>query len=157
MAENQNFLRRNFKSIVFKALKATVKGIIFYMAYFFLWSLVLAPYAEFFPWLELSVETFITIYIVLMIIGELTAGTIYQHFFGVARALFVVGYLVLTLQGGLMSLTFENVNLLVDLRMFLMMAMLFSLLGLAKSVLHAINYMSEKAETAHMGSFNVKS
>jgi hypothetical protein len=34
----------------------------------------------------------------------------------------------------------------VDLRLFLAIAMLLSLLGLAKSVFQAINYMSEKAE-----------
>jgi hypothetical protein len=35
---------------------------------------------------------------------------------------------------------------MVDLRMFLVIAVLLSLLGLAKTVLQAINYMSEKAE-----------
>jgi hypothetical protein len=35
---------------------------------------------------------------------------------------------------------------MVDLRLFLAIAVLLSLLGLAKSVLQAINYMSEKAE-----------
>jgi len=156
MAEKQSYLRKNLKSIVFKALKATVKGVIFYVAYFFLWSMVLAPFAELFPWLELSVETFMAIYITLMIIAEFTAGTVYQYFFSAGRALFVIGYLILTLQGGLVGLTFENVSLLVDLRLFLMMAMLFSLLGLAKSVLQAINYMSEKSEAAHMNLFGAK-
>jgi len=157
MAEKQGFFRTNFKSIMFRVLKATVKGIIFYLAYFFLWSLVLAPFAGFFPWLELSVETFVTVYIVLMVIGELTAGTVYQYFFSVARALFVVGYLILTLQGGLIDLTLNNVNLLVDLRVFLMLVTLFSLLGLAKSVLQAVNYMSDKAENAHLASLGATS
>jgi hypothetical protein len=35
---------------------------------------------------------------------------------------------------------------MVDLRLFLAIAMLLSLLGLAKPVFQAINYMSEKAE-----------
>jgi hypothetical protein len=57
-----------------------------------------------------------------------------------------MAYLILSLNGGLFGVTFENVSLLVDLRVFLVVAMLLSLLGLAKSVLQAINYMSEKAE-----------
>jgi len=143
---NKNYVQRNLRSIVLKVAKATLKGVLFYMIYFLVWTIVLAPFASMLPWLQLSVETFMAIYITLMVIGELTSGTIYQHFFGVARSLFVIGYLLLTLQGGLIGMTFENVNVLVDLRLFLMMAMLFSLLGLAKSVLQAINYMSERSE-----------
>jgi len=86
------------------------------------------------------------VYILLMIVGELTSGTIFQYFFSVAKALFVIGYLIFSLNGGILSLTFQNVSLMVDLRLFLAIAMLLSLLGLAKSVLQAVNYMSEKAE-----------
>jgi hypothetical protein len=61
------------------------------------------------------------------------------------------------LQGGLIDLTLNNVNLLVDLRVFLMLVTLFSLLGLAKSVLQAVNYMSDKAENAHLASLGATS
>jgi multisubunit Na+/H+ antiporter MnhF subunit len=58
----------------------------------------------------------------------------------------VIGYLILSLGGGIMGFTFENVNLMIDIRLFLAVAMVLSLLGFAKSVLQAINYQSEKAE-----------
>jgi len=54
--------------------------------------------------------------------------------------------LIFSLKSGIFGLTFQNVSLIVDLRVFLAIAMLLSLLGLAKSVLQAINYMNEKAE-----------
>ncbi|MGB9714273.1 MAG: hypothetical protein ACPLZC_04760 [Candidatus Bathyarchaeales archaeon] len=133
------------RKIVFKALKATFKGILFYMVYFVLWSFV-SPLTEFIPGLWQIVETFVIIYIVLMILGELTSGTIYQYFLNVAKALFVTLYLILKLNGGVFSLTFNNLNFFVDFRMVLAVVVLLSLLGIAKTMLQAVNYLSEKAE-----------
>jgi len=135
----------NAKKLMFNALKATIKGVIFYLAYFILWGF-LAPAAEYIPGLAEAVEIFVIIYIVLMIIGQLTVGTIYQHFFNTARALFVIGYMLLSMRSGIFSANFENLTFFVDLRTFLIIAMLLGLLGLAKSVIQAINYMTEKAE-----------
>ncbi len=146
MVETNNNLKTRLKKFTFKAIKATVKGVIFYVIYFVLWTMFLAQAVALIPGLQQMIETFIMVYIVLMIIGELTSGTIYQFFFDAARALFVIGYLILSLNGGTFSVTFENVNLLVDLHVFLSIAILLSLLGLTKSVLSAINFMSEKAE-----------
>jgi hypothetical protein len=145
MADADNDSRKKIRNFTFKALKATVKGILFYVIYFVLW-MFLAPISEIIPGLQQMIETFVMVYIILMIVAELTSGTIFQYFFNVARALFVIGYLIFSLNGGILGLTFQNVNLMVDLRVFLAIATLLSLLGLAKSVLQAVNYMSEKAE-----------
>jgi len=40
----------------------------------------------------------------------------------------------------------QNVKLIVDLHLFLVVAMLLGLLGFAKSVLQAINFLNEKVE-----------
>jgi len=95
------------------------------------------------------VETFVVVYITLMIIGDLTSGTIFQHFFNTAKAMFVVCYLLISLQGGILTTTFQNVNLMVDLRIFLTIAMILGLLGFAKSIAQAINYMNERAELSN--------
>jgi len=126
-------------------LKATIKGILFYIIYFVL-SQLLAPVSTLVPGLQQMIETFFIVYIVLMIVGDLTSGTIYQHFFNAAKALFVIGYMLFSLRGAVFGTSFANVSLMVDLRMFLVIAVLLSLLGLAKTVLQAINYMSENAE-----------
>lgn len=145
MADTGNNFKKKIRNFTFKALKATVKGILFYVIYFVLW-MFLAPVSDMVPGLQQMIETFIMVYILLMIVGELASGTIFQYFFNVAKALFVIGYLIFSLNGGIFGLTFQNVSLMVDLRLFLAIAMLLSLLGLAKSVLQAINYMNEKAE-----------
>ena len=145
MAEENKPKKSAMRKIVFKALKATIKAVIFYAVYFILWSFV-APIAQIVPGVQQTVETFVAVYITLMIISDLTSGTIYQHFFNAAKTLFVIGYFILSLKGGVLGFTFENVNLMVDIRLFLAIAMLLSLLGFAKSVLQAINYMNERAE-----------
>ena len=145
MADANNDFKKRVRNFTFKALKATVKGILFYGIYFVLWMFV-APISEMVPSFQQMIETFVMVYVLLIIIGELTSGTIFQYFFNVAKALFVIGYLIFSLKGGIFGLTFQNVSLMVDLRLFLVIAMLLGLLGLAKSVLQAINYMNEKAE-----------
>jgi hypothetical protein len=145
MADTGNNFKKKIRNFTFKALKATVKGILFYAIYFVLW-MFLAPISDMVPGFQQMIETFVMVYILLMIVGELASGTIFQYFFNVAKALFVIGYLIFSLNGGIFGLTFQNVSLMVDLRLFLTIATLLSLLGLAKSVFQAINYMSEKAE-----------
>jgi hypothetical protein len=145
MVDANDDFKKRVRNFTFKALKATVKGILFYAIYFVLW-MFLAPISEIVPGFQQMVETFVIMYICLMIVGELTSGTIFQYFSSVAKALFVIGYLVFSLKGGIFGLTFQNVSLMVDLRVFLTIATLLSLLGLAKSVFQAINYMNEKAE-----------
>lgn len=137
--------KQKLRNFVFKALKATIKGVLFYVAYFLIWSFV-SPITQVVPSIQQTVEIFVAVYIVLIIVGEFTSGTIYQHFFGAAKALFVIGYLILSLKGGIFEASYQNVDLMVDIRLFLTVAILLSLLGLSKSVLQAINYINEKAE-----------
>lgn len=150
MVEAADNLKTKLKKFTFKALKATVKGVIFYVVYFVLWTMFLAQAAALIPGLQQVIEAFVMVYVILMVIGELTSGTIYRFFFDAAKALFVIGYLIFSLKGGVIDFSFENINLLVDLRIFLSIAILLSLLGLAKAVLGAINFMSEKAEIAYV-------
>ncbi|MDI6904658.1 MAG: hypothetical protein QMD13_04105 [Candidatus Bathyarchaeia archaeon] len=145
---NKDFKKR-LQKITFKALKATLKGVFFYAIYFVL-SMFLAPISEIVPGFQRMVETFVMVYIFLIIVGELTSGTIFQHFLNAAKALFVILYLILSFKGGIMGITFQNINLIVDLRLFLIIAMLLSLLGFAKSILQAINFLNEKTEYSHI-------
>ena len=134
----------NLRKIGFRALKAAAKGILVYVLYFVL-SLFLAPFVEMVPTLQQSIEAFVTLYLILMVIGDFLADTIYHYFFGAGKSLFVIFYLILSLKSGVVSASFGSINLLVDLRLFLVIAMLLSLLGLARSVFQAINFMNEKA------------
>lgn len=127
-------------------MKAAVKSIIVYAIYFSL-TTFLAPAYQIIPGLEQTIETFVILYISLMIMAELTAGTIVQHLFNVGRTLFIILYMIFALSGGTFSTTFEGVELTIDLSLFLMAAILLGLLGLAKSILQAVDFMHEKTET----------
>ena len=93
-----------------------------------------------------SIEAFVAFYIVLMILSDLTEKTVFQYFFNTARALFFMGYLLLSMGDGVLSTSYENFSLTVNLTLFYTIAITLSLLGFASSILQAINFMSERAE-----------
>jgi len=145
MAEQQKKSKNLVKDISFRIAKATVKAILVYLIYFFV-APMLAPLLEFIPGFAESIEAFIVFYIVLMILSDLTAKTILEHFFNTARALFFMGYLLLSMGNGVFSTSYESFSLTVNLTMFYAIAVTLSLLGFAKTILQAINFMSERAE-----------
>lgn len=130
---------------VFNALKALVRSLVLYMLYLFVLGFLI-QFESYVPGLRQTIENFVIIYISLGIFRDFVSGTVFQYFFDVAKALFVIGYLTLALNGGIVNLTYMNVALTVDLRLFLMAAILLSLLGLARAILQAINYANKKAE-----------
>jgi len=145
MDEKSIGFRERLRRITLKILKATIKAALLYGVYFVL-SMFLAPISDVVPGFQQMVETFVTVYLFLMILGEITSGTVFQHFFGAAKALFVILYLIFSLNGGVITLYFQGAQLMVDIRLFLMVAILLSLLGFAKSVLQAISFLNEKAQ-----------
>jgi hypothetical protein len=83
-----------------------------------------------------------------MILGDLTAKTVFQYFFGTARALFFMAYLLLSMGDGVFSTSYENFSLTVNLTIFYTIMVLLSLLGVARTILQAINFVHEKAEAS---------
>jgi uncharacterized ion transporter superfamily protein YfcC len=144
-AEEGTNLKPRIRKNIFRVLKTTIKAVIIGVIYVLLLQ-VLAPASVMIPGLQEIVATFVIVYVVLMVVGDLTSGTIFQHFFNGAKSLFVIGYLIFSLNSGILDYTFGNVNLIIDVRLFLIVAMLLGLLGLAKSILQAINYVNEKVE-----------
>lgn len=98
------------------------------------------------PGLQGMVSTFVIVYVALMVVSDLTSGLIIQHFFNGAKSLFVIAYFIFSLNSGILDYNLGNMNLIIDVRMFLMLAMLFGLLGLAKSIIQAIYFVNEKLE-----------
>lgn len=120
------------------------------MLIYLLYFLILSQIGSLFslvPGLAETIELFVGVYIVLMIMGDLTAGTAFQHVFGMARALFTVGWLVYAAGDGVFSVPFDNFYLSVNLTLFYAIAAALSLLGVATAVLRAISFMSERAES----------
>jgi hypothetical protein len=145
MAEQQKKSKNLVKDISFRVAKAAVKAILVYLLYFFI-APMLAPLFGLIPGFMESIEVFVAVYIALMILSDLTAKTIFQHFFSTAQALFFMGYLLLSMGDGVFSTSYENFSLTVNLTLFYTVAVLLSLLGFARTILQAINFMHEKAE-----------
>ena len=133
------------RDVSFRVAKAAVKAILVYLIYFLLVPL-LAPLFELIPGFMESIEVFVVVYIVLMILGDLTAKTVFQYFFSTARALFFMAYLLLSMGDGVFNTSYENFSLTVNLTLFYTVAVLLSLLGFARTILQAINFMHERAE-----------
>ncbi len=92
---------------------------------------------------------FAAIAVFFAITGQLFSGTIIGCGFGVARAIVFIAYFCMVSDGGVFSITFpvdENIiNLVLDLRLFLLMIIAVNLLGIAKNILEAISILSEDA------------
>ncbi|MEM2108331.1 MAG: hypothetical protein QXL10_03500 [Candidatus Bathyarchaeia archaeon] len=140
--KNKNII----KDILFRITKASAKAILVYLTYFLITSL-LAPLFKPIPHVMDSIEAFIVVYILLMIIGDISARTIFEHIFRTARALFFMGYLLLSLGNGIISTTYQTFSVTLDLTGFIAIALSLSLLSVAASVLQVINFMNDKAET----------
>jgi hypothetical protein len=128
------------RAVSFRVAKAAVKAILVYLIYFLLVPL-LAPLFELIPGFMESIEVLVVVYIVLMLICDLTAKTVFQYFFSTARALFFMAYLMFSMGDGVFNTSYENFSLTVNLTLFYTVAVLLSLLGFARTILQAINFM----------------
>jgi hypothetical protein len=147
MVEEKKKSKNLVKDISFRVVKASVKAILVYLIYFLVAPMV-APLLELVPGFLGSIEVFVAIFIVLMLLSDLTERTIFQCFFNTARALFFVGYLLFSMGDGVINASYDNFSLTVNLTLFYSITVLLSLLGFARSILQAISFMHERAEAS---------
>ncbi len=146
MVEKDKKKQNRIKDISSRITIAIVKATLIYLVYFAVSPFIL-PLAALVPGLAGSIEIFVAIYLVLMILGDLTTGTIYNCFLNVGRALFVIAYLVLSIGDGIFTTSFGEFTPSVDLTLLYTIAAMLGFIGLSKAVLQAINFMSERAES----------
>ena len=146
MVEEKKKSPNKVRDWAFKVAKATIKATLFYLIYFLV-SPYLAALSALVPGFAETIELFVAVEIVLMILSDLTANTIFQCFFSAGMSLFTIAYLVFALGDGVLNLNLENFSLTVNLTVFYAIAATLGLLGLARSVLQAVNFMSERAES----------
>jgi uncharacterized ion transporter superfamily protein YfcC len=147
MVEEKKNRPNKVRDVSFRVARASVTAILIYVLYMLVASL-LTPVFELVPWLAETIEAFVVVFIVFMILGDLTRGTIFHHFFNAARSLFVIAYLLISMGDGGFSMSYENFSLTVNLTMFYTFAVVLSLLGLVRTILKAISYLNERAEVA---------
>jgi hypothetical protein len=145
MELEEGSVRKKMRKAIFTVAKTAIKTALVCVLYVIV-SRLLEPVSTFIPNLQQMIQTFVIVYVVLMIISNLTSGTVFQHVFGAARCCFVMAYLIISSNSGIFDYTFGNLSLMVDLRLFLIIVMLLEILGMAKSVIQAIDFVSQKAE-----------
>jgi hypothetical protein len=143
------------RNIVPKIIKAVIKSVFWFISMFVVPSLILSSLSSalpagmpnvFSPY-EQMFGTFAVVMMFFVVASELTSGTIFQHMFNIGKALVLMVLIVLYLEGGMFNMDFQNVRISADLTFYLVMLLTIDLVGLAKSVLQAINFLSEKAES----------
>ena len=135
--------------------KAIVMGLLYCVLLYVVPMFLVSQASDFAPELFSDyaqvVTMFAAVVIFFVVANQLTSGTIFQHALNVGKALVLIIFFVVALDGGIVRLNLDvtqglPISIMADLRVYLMMLIAIDLMGLAKSVLQAINFLSEKAE-----------
>jgi len=131
--------------------KAVIKGFIWFLMLYTVPMLILSmsgvPVDLFPDYTELlGVYAAVTVFFV--VAAELLSKTVFQHAFNMAKAIVMMVFFVYALNGGFVTVDFAAIHISVDLRVYLAMLLAINFLGLAKSALQALNFISERAETS---------
>jgi len=147
----KSFLKRMLPRVI----KAVIKGILYFAIFYLLPMLFVSQMSEFAPQLfgeyRQTVTVFAAIIIFFVVASELTSGTIFQHALNIGKALILIIFFVLALNGGILKLDLDvmelaRLRIVADLRVYLLMLIAIDLLGLARSVMQAVNFLSERTE-----------
>jgi len=133
------------KKLLPRVLKAAFKSIIAFVLVYLIPSLLLQD--DFLPAdYRLSVNIFAAIIILFIVMVELASGTIFQYIFSFLRVIVLIVFFIFTLGRGSITITVEMLYIAVDLSIILAMLIFVELLGLAKTVLGAVHFLSQKNE-----------
>jgi hypothetical protein len=150
LVENTDAKSR-FRKMVPRFFKAIIKGILYFVFLYVIPSFILSSLSRMEPEILSTygqlLNLFISIMLFFVVASELTSGTIIQHAFNIGKALVLMIFIVVALEGGIVTLDFQGFHLIADLRIYVVMLLTIDMLGLAKSVLQAINFLSEKTES----------
>lgn len=153
MSENLT-VRPFWKKMLPKIVKAAVKGAIYFVLIYLVPTLLISQISklapDFFAGYGQLLGLFAAVMIFFVVASELTSGTIFEHAFNVGRALIIIVFFLLALNGGIVSLNINTegapISIWADLRIYLLMLITIDLIVLAKSILQAVNFLSERAE-----------
>jgi len=150
LVENAN-TKSLFRKMLPRIAKAIIKGILYFVFLYVVPMFLISSLSQFAPEIASNygklLSVFVAIVLFFVVASELTSGTIFQHAFNIGKAIILMIFVVLALEGGIVALDFQGVHLMADLRIFLAMFLTIDFLGLAKSVLQAVNFLSEKTES----------
>ena len=141
-----SFLRKTFPKI----LRATIKSLLYFVILYVVPTLLIAQVAKVAPELLGNYGPLLRFYVAIIIFfvaaSELTSGTIFEYGFAIGKTLILIVFFIFALNGGTMELDFRMIHVMIDLRIILGLVIILHLLGLAKIMFQAVNFLSEKAE-----------
>ena len=126
-------------------MKAGIKAVLIYIVYF-IFMLLVQPFFELIGQYSLLIDIFFMVIIAFTFLTEFFSGTIVKYMIEFSKSLFIIFYFVASLNSGIIDISMENVSIIVNLRFFLLMLVLINVIGMAKTVLSAINFLHEKSE-----------
>ncbi len=153
--ERQNEKQPNkIKNWAFKIAKATIKAAVVYLIF-----LIGLPYFSFFssfiPGLVETIEVFVIGVIMFTILGDLAVGTVYEYIFDASRSIFTIVYIIFVLNNETLNIAYASFYLTVDLNIIGWIIALLVLLGLARSILQAIDFMGKRAKTRQVANHQI--
>ena len=135
------------KKMIPKVLKATVMGLLWFFLLYALPTLFLSELVEeVLPGYTQLLSIFAIVIVFFVVVSELLAGTIFQYAFNIGKALVFMAFFIYALNGGFIAFDLEFVHIEADLRVYLAMLLTIDFLGLAKSLLQAIDFLGKKTE-----------
>jgi len=135
------------KKMIPKVLKATVMGLLWFFLLYALPTLFLSELVEeVLPGYTQLLSIFAIVIVFFVVVSELLAGTIFQYAFNIGKALVFMAFFIYALNGGFIAFDLEFVHIEADLRVYLAMLLTIDFLGLAKSLLQAVDFLGKKTE-----------
>ena len=146
MAEDKG-MQMFLKKMIPQVLKATVMGLLWFFLLYALPTLFLSELLEeVLPGYTQLLSIFAIVIVFFVVVSELLAGTIFQYAFNIGKALVFMAFFIYALNGGFIAFDLEFVHIEADLRVYLAMLLTIDFLGLAKSLLQAIDFLGKKTE-----------
>jgi hypothetical protein len=147
----KNSVQIFLKNLIPKLLKAAVKGILWFFLLYFIPQLLFSDLGEgILPGYTEFLLTFAAVIVFFVVVSELLAGTIFQYALDVGKALAFMMLFIYALNGGFIVFDLPkelgSVRVEADLRVYLAMLLTVDFLGLARSVLQAVDFLARKTE-----------
>ncbi|MCK5631312.1 hypothetical protein KAH85_02010 [Candidatus Bathyarchaeota archaeon] len=125
-------------------LKASIK-VAFICLLFYAFSMLIGPLQEVYSFESLSV-VFMLMLVVFTFANELSRGSIFNPILKIGYSFAMMIYFAFAMHGSIVQFQVESVVLMIDLRFFFGLFLLFSLLGFARSLLSFIDWINDKDE-----------
>lgn len=131
--------RRRLGLRVAKALLKTAAYAVFWLIVWFLTSMLLASFPEYFKLFSVLAGGLL-FFTFAMALAE---GTIYQHILVIIRAFFLIAYLAYATHGGVLTINLEGLAFTVEFVPLLALMIMINLLEIARGMLQALEFAAK--------------